>query len=68
MGDSGRHKHQRANYSRDARKRPVGHPGPKPVHGLGCSLGKRPDTPTMTTGSDDDSRDSVRDRCLCIAA
>ena len=31
MGDSGRHKHQRANYSRDARKRHVGHPGPKPV-------------------------------------
>ena len=36
-------------------------------NGIGCSLGKHPDTPTMTTGSDDDNRDSVPDRCLCIA-
>jgi len=34
---------------------------------IGCSLGKHPDTPMMATGSDDDSRDSVHDRCLCIA-
>jgi hypothetical protein len=34
---------------------------------IGCSLGKHPDTATMATGSDDDSRDSVPDRCLCIA-
>jgi hypothetical protein len=34
---------------------------------IGCSPGKHPDTRTMATGSDDDSRDSVHDRCLCIA-
>jgi hypothetical protein len=32
-----------------------------------CSPGKLPDTRTMATGSGDDSRDSVHDRCLCIA-
>ena len=35
---------------------------------IGCSPGKHPDTRTTATGSDDDSRDSVHDRCLCIAA
>ncbi len=34
---------------------------------IGCSPGKHPDTRTMATGSDDDSRDSVHDRYLCIA-
>ena len=34
---------------------------------IGCSPGKHPDTRTMATGSDDDSRDSVHDRCLRIA-
>jgi hypothetical protein len=34
---------------------------------IGCSPGKHPDTRTMAIGSDDDSLDSVRDRCLCIA-
>ena len=34
---------------------------------IGYSPGKHPDTRTMATGSDDDSRDSVHDRCLCIA-
>jgi hypothetical protein len=33
----------------------------------GCSPGKHPDTGTMATGSDDDSRDSEHDRYLCIA-
>jgi hypothetical protein len=47
--------------------------GPSVIPGLnqykyiGCSPGKHPDTRTMATGSDDDSRDSVHDRCLCIA-
>ena len=31
---------------------------------IGCSPGKHPDTRTMATGSDDDSRDNVHDRCL----
>ena len=35
---------------------------------IGCSPGKHPDTRTRATGSDDDSRDIVHDRCLCIAA
>lgn len=35
---------------------------------IGCSPGKHPDTRTMATGSNDDSRDSVHDTCLCIAA
>jgi hypothetical protein len=35
---------------------------------IGCSPGKHPDTRTMATGSDDDSRHSVPDRYLCIAA
>jgi hypothetical protein len=35
---------------------------------IGCSPGKHPDTRTTATGSDDDSRDIVHDRCLCIAA
>ena len=35
---------------------------------IGCSPDKHPDTRTMATGSDDDSRDSVPDRYLCIAA
>jgi hypothetical protein len=34
---------------------------------IGCSPGKHPDTRTMATRSDDDSRDSVHDRVLCIA-
>jgi hypothetical protein len=34
---------------------------------IGCNPGKSPDTRMMATGSDDDSRDSVHDRCLCIA-
>jgi len=34
---------------------------------IGCSHGKHPDTQTVAIGSDDDSLDSVRDRCLCIA-
>ena len=34
---------------------------------IGCSPGKHPDTRTMAIGSDDDSLDNVRDRCLCIA-
>src|SRR5262249_9935790 len=34
---------------------------------IGCSPGKHPYTRTMAPGSDDDSRDSVHDRCLCIA-
>jgi hypothetical protein len=34
---------------------------------IGDSPGKHPDTRRMATGSDDDSRDSVHDRCLCIA-
>jgi hypothetical protein len=34
---------------------------------IGYSRGKHPDTRTMVFGSDDDSLDSVRDRCLCIA-
>jgi hypothetical protein len=33
---------------------------------IGCSPGKHLDTRTMAPGSDDDSRDSVHDRCLCI--
>ena len=33
----------------------------------GCSPGKSNHTRTMATGSDDDSRDSVHDRSLCIA-
>ena len=32
-----------------------------------CSLGKHPDTRTMVTVLDDDSRDNVHGRCLCIA-
>jgi hypothetical protein len=35
---------------------------------IGCSPGKHPDTRTMATGSDEDSRDSVYDRSSCIAA
>jgi len=35
---------------------------------IGCSPDKHPDTQTMAIGSDDDSRDSVQHRCLCIAA
>ena len=35
---------------------------------IGCSPGKHPDTRTTATGSDDDSRDSVHGRRLCIAA
>ena len=31
---------------------------------IGRSPGKHPDTRTMATGSNDDSRDSVHDRCL----
>jgi hypothetical protein len=34
---------------------------------IGCSPGRHSDTQTMATGSDDDSRDNVHDRCLCIA-
>jgi hypothetical protein len=34
---------------------------------IGCSPGKPPDTRTMAPGADDDSLDSVHDRCLCIA-
>jgi hypothetical protein len=34
---------------------------------IGCSPGKHPDIRTMAIGSDDDSRDSVHDRYLCIA-
>jgi hypothetical protein len=34
---------------------------------FGCSPGKHSDTRTTATGSDDDSRDSVYDRCLCTA-
>jgi hypothetical protein len=34
---------------------------------IGCSPGKHPDIGTMAPGSDDDSRDSVRGRCLCIS-
>jgi hypothetical protein len=34
---------------------------------IGCSPRKHLDTRTMATGSDDDSRDSVHDRYLCIA-
>ena len=34
---------------------------------IGCNPGKSPDTRMMATGSDDDSRDSVHDKCLCIA-
>jgi hypothetical protein len=34
---------------------------------IGCSPGKHPDTQTMATGSDGDSRDNVHDRYLCIA-
>jgi hypothetical protein len=33
---------------------------------IGCSPGKHPDTRTMAIGSDDDSLDSVRDRCLTL--
>ena len=33
-----------------------------------CSPGKHPDTRTMVTVLDDDSRDNVHGRCLCIAA
>ena len=33
----------------------------------GCSPGKHPDTRTMVTVLDDDSRDNVHGRCLCIA-
>ena len=32
-----------------------------------CSLGKHPDTRTMVTVLDDDSRDNVHGRCLSIA-
>ena len=35
---------------------------------IGCSPGRHPDTRTMATGSNGDSRDSVHDRRLCIAA
>src|SRR6201993_2195493 len=34
---------------------------------IGCSPGKHPDTGTMAPGSDDDSRESVHGRCLCIS-
>ena len=34
---------------------------------IGCSPGKHPDTRTMESGSDDDSRGSAHGRCLCIA-
>jgi hypothetical protein len=34
---------------------------------IGCSPGKHPDTRTMATASDGGSRDSVHDRCACIA-
>ena len=33
---------------------------------IGCSPGKHPDTRTTAPGSDDDSRDSVHDKYLCI--
>jgi len=51
----------------DAGKRHVGHPGPKPVQLYRCSPGKCPDTRTVATASDEDSRGSVHDSCLCIA-
>ena len=34
---------------------------------IGCSPGKHPDTRTMATGSDEDSRDILHDRYLCIS-
>src|SRR5262245_36228204 len=34
---------------------------------IGCSPDKHPDTGTMAPASDDDSRDSVHGRCLCIS-
>src|SRR5262245_38938195 len=34
---------------------------------IGCSPRKRSDTRTMAIGSDDDSLDSVHDRCSCIS-
>jgi hypothetical protein len=34
---------------------------------IGCSPGRHPDIRTLATDSDDDSRDSVHDRYLCIA-
>jgi hypothetical protein len=34
---------------------------------IGCSPGKCPDTRTVATASDEDSRGSVHDSCLCIA-
>jgi len=49
-------------------KRHGGHPGPKPVQEYRVQSRKHPDTRMTATGSDDDSRDSVHDRCLCIAA
>jgi hypothetical protein len=39
-----------------------------PYKSIGCSPDKHPDTRTTAAGSDDGSRDSVHDRCLCIAA
>src|SRR5437899_3053567 len=39
-----------------------------PYNCIGCSPGKHPDTGTMAPGSDDDSRESVHGRCLCISA
>jgi hypothetical protein len=50
-----------------SRKRPVGHPGPKPRNCIGCSPDKRSDTRTMATGFDGGSRHSAHDRRLCIA-
>jgi hypothetical protein len=41
-------------------------PVPAQYKCIGCSPGKHLDTRAMATGSDDDSRDSVHARCLCI--
>ena len=42
-------------------------PVPNQYKCIGCSPGRHSDTRRMATGSDDDSRDNVHDRCSCIA-